>query len=532
MKRRLFSLLLTGAMLLSMCPPGLALEADTGSLCPHHTEHSYEVCGYVEAVEGQSCGFVCRICPVQALLDALPAPEDITPDNAEDAAARFAAIDEASETLTEEERAALDFTRYKAVMLALAALMDDTPTLLATESGITYLDWDDSQKKLVEKTYAGNAMAVDSSATTWGAADGKEHWYVVQEDETVTFDNRITVTGNVHLILADGSTLNAGKGINISQEGSNSLTIYAQSENESMGALIATGDTRWAGIKCSTGQALTINGGNVTAKGGTGCAGIGGGDGGTITINGGTVIATGGAFSAGIGGGDDHSGGAIIINGGTVEAIGVTGIGGGNSGSGGEITISGGSVTATGNTGIGGGGGGDGGKILIQGGATYVRAEGAYGAGIGGGSGARVSGAGGNITIEGGTVIATGGKNSAGIGGTSGMIGNGWDHAAGKGGTITITGGTVTATGGEGAPDIGGGNGTTGIADTDKIEIGPGATVKNGSGGEPNYGPAHGPDTSKWASDGSQHWHPCRIDNCTYATHVYEQENHTVDTQT
>ena len=58
MKRRLFSLLLTGAMLLSMCPPGLALEAEAGGLCPHHQEHSYEDCGYVEAVEGQPCGHV------------------------------------------------------------------------------------------------------------------------------------------------------------------------------------------------------------------------------------------------------------------------------------------------------------------------------------------------------------------------------------------------------------------------------------------------------------------------------------------
>ena len=60
MKRRLFSLLLTGAMLLSMCPPAAAAGPDgmTGGLCPHHQEHSYEVCGYVETVEGQPCGHV------------------------------------------------------------------------------------------------------------------------------------------------------------------------------------------------------------------------------------------------------------------------------------------------------------------------------------------------------------------------------------------------------------------------------------------------------------------------------------------
>lgn len=69
---------------------------------------------------------------VQALIDALPDPEGITLDNAGDAAARLAAIDEESETLTGKERAALDFARYEAVMLALAALMDDAPSFFTT----------------------------------------------------------------------------------------------------------------------------------------------------------------------------------------------------------------------------------------------------------------------------------------------------------------------------------------------------------------------------------------------------------------
>ena len=56
----------------------------------------------------------------------------------------------------------------------------------------------------------------------------------------------------------------------------------------------------------------------------------------------------------------------------------------------------------------------------------------------------------GNITIEGGTIIATGGTNSAAIGNAS--LGN--DNGAG---VITITGGKVTATGGKNAAAIGGG---------------------------------------------------------------------------
>ncbi|MBR6050634.1 MAG: InlB B-repeat-containing protein, partial [Clostridia bacterium] len=59
---------------------------------------------------------------------------------------------------------------------------------------------------------------------------------------------------------------------------------------------------------------------------------------------------------------------------------------------------------------------------------------------------------GGNIVIEGGTINATGGSNSAGIGAGNGM---------GSCGDITITGGRVTATGGDGGAGIGGGEGSS-----------------------------------------------------------------------
>ena len=122
MKRRLFSLLLCGAMLLSMCLPGLALEADTGGLCPHHQEHSFEDCCYMEAVEGQPCGYVCRICPVQAMLDALPNTQSVTPENRADVEAQLTAIDGARAGLTDEETEQLDISRYQAVVSTLSAL--------------------------------------------------------------------------------------------------------------------------------------------------------------------------------------------------------------------------------------------------------------------------------------------------------------------------------------------------------------------------------------------------------------------------
>ena len=113
-----------------------------------------------------------------------------------------------------------------------------------------------------------------------------------------------------------------------------------------------------------------------------------------------------------------------------------------------------GSLTATGgfnSAGIGGGYLGDGKNITITGG-TVTATGGSSGAGIGGGR----EGKGENITITGGTVNATGNEDGAGIGGGS----------SGSGENITITGGEVTASGGDNWDDsgagIGGGNGGDG----------------------------------------------------------------------
>ena len=80
------------------------------------------------------------------------------------------------------------------------------------------------------------------------------------------------------------------------------------------------------------------------------------------------------------------------------------------------------------------------------------------GAGIGGsGTGVELVGeAGGQITIDGGTIIASSDNGGAGIGGCGG---SGPGGIGGASGTITINGGHVTATGGNGGAGIGGGGG-------------------------------------------------------------------------
>ena len=235
-----------------------------------------------------------------------------------------------------------------------------------------------------------NATAISNSITELGT-DGNTTYYYVNGDITCT--SRITVNGNVHLILVDGKSLTANDGIYVPH--GSSLTIYGQSGNT--GTLTATGSTEGhSGIGGNENQHesasgdITINGGTINATGYNGGAGIGTGHNGdgsglTITINGGIITATGGACSgngagAGIGSGYQRNNGTIIIRGGKITANGATasgqwsaGIGAGSydyhGGNAGNITITGGQITATGggnNSGIGYGWNGSSGNISLS----------------------------------------------------------------------------------------------------------------------------------------------------------------------
>lgn len=321
-------------------------------------------------------------------------------------------------------------------------------------------------------------------------------WYVLKYNGE--FDQPLVVNGNVNLILMDGRTLKANKGIRIPS--GSSLTIYGQSTDESkMGRLIATGDENYAGIGGGSNEShgtIIINGGYIEAQGGYNASGIGGGKsgkGGIVTVNGGIVKATGGYNGAGIGGGNEGAGGTLTVNGGViigtdgetksysghVETKGGyngAGIGGGSKGAGGKLTVNDGYVEGNGNNygaGIGGGEDADGGTVTVNGG--YVEGNGDIcGAGIGGGD----EGSGGIFTINGGEVKATGGLYGAGIGG----------GYSGPGGKVTLAGGKVEANGGGHAAGIGGGYEDIGAA----VKIIGNCTVKAEAGSNAPRAIGHG----------------------------------------
>ena len=151
-----------------------------------------------------------------------------------------------------------------------------SPALRSTHAAVpvTYVDADGN-------TQTAQAIALDGTETSLGSK-GKETWYFVGLP-TVAFDHALNLNGNVHLILADGCTMNVTSNVNgIAVNGS--LTIYGQTDGT--GTLNATGN--FNGIYNHSGD-ITISGGRVTASGGG--AGIYT-DSGTITISGGRVTAT------------------------------------------------------------------------------------------------------------------------------------------------------------------------------------------------------------------------------------------------
>ena len=188
-------------------------------------------------------------------------------------------------------------------------------TLTVTGQGGTY-----SGAKTISFAVA-DGIPVTSDMTTL-----EDFAFVVNQD--VTISSRIQISGDVTLILGEGTTLTAPKGIELSQ--GNSLTINGP------GALTINGcDYNKSGIGAAQVGTLTINGGIINVISGRHGAGIGGDAnntvGGTIIINGGVVNASSHpeGWGAGIGGGRNfwERGacgvcGDIIINGGQVTAIG------------------------------------------------------------------------------------------------------------------------------------------------------------------------------------------------------------------
>lgn len=365
--KRVGAMLLCFTLIASTFPAGV-LAADDAALGQNVTNGS--LCTCTEPCTTESMNQECPVCGAAGA----------TPENC-------ALYEKADSTLEETGETNGDENPVLTQNNEPASLTAANDGIQPLASDISYIDADGTPKT------CASATEVNANSTTWNAG-----WYVVNSN--VTINDRVTVSGAVHLILADGYTLTANDGINVSGS-SNSLTIYGQSggtgtltaHTRAVNAAIGGNDNQECG-------SITINGGTIDAETGNSSAVIGSGwrgKGGNITINGGTITAKSYRESGtGIGSGpcavdDDKSildTMNITINGGNIEAIGSTycpGIGGGQNRKGCFIEINGGTIKATGGNNASGIGTGSAGQTTtrIKGGTVTATGSGS-GFGIGG----------------------------------------------------------------------------------------------------------------------------------------------------
>ena len=189
-----------------------------------------------------------------------------------------------------------------------------TPNYL---TAVTY--WDPVSQK--NETAVCNVILTKNNSAKYKTL--KDGWYAIEGNIAARKIWRITIMGDVNLILKDDCTFSVVKGISVNQ--GNTLTIWGQQEGN--GALTVSSPAGLnAGIGGDNGETagkIKINGGNISVKGGANAAGIGGGNGGgggTIIIAGGKVNAEGGINATGIGGGNGKGRANIRIRGGIVYA--------------------------------------------------------------------------------------------------------------------------------------------------------------------------------------------------------------------
>ena len=189
-----------------------------------------------------------------------------------------------------------------------------TPNYL---TAVTY--WDPVSQK--NETAVCNVILTKNNSAKYKTL--KDGWYAIEGNIAARKIWRITIMGDVNLILKDDCTFNVVQGIRVNQ--GNTLTIWGQQEGN--GALTVSSPAGLnAGIGGDNGETagkIKINGGNISVKGGANAAGIGGGNGGgggTIIITGGKVNAEGGINATGIGGGNGKGRANIRIRGGIVYA--------------------------------------------------------------------------------------------------------------------------------------------------------------------------------------------------------------------
>ena len=199
-----------------------------------------------------------------------------------------------------------------AKMVLMVALCAVGFAAFAEQPSVTYLDWDDVEKKMTNAVCTAYEVVTNDMDVLEA---GKTYVVMGSVSNSVGIAVEGTADNPTRLILCDGAKLVSTECFRVMAQGAttNALVICGQANGTGvleasssvgvMGAGIGGGGNQDCGI-------VTINGGTIVANGFTGgAAGIGGGrpvmdgpgSGGTVTINGGTVTAIGTTRAEGIG---------------------------------------------------------------------------------------------------------------------------------------------------------------------------------------------------------------------------------------
>lgn len=105
--------------------------------CPH--EHD-DTCGYAPASPGEPCAFACKICPVNDLVDKLPA--SLSADNSEQVQAQLDEIFELYDGLAVDEQEQVDLSPCVSLMDQIAELsagvLEDDPAVVEFQKNETF----------------------------------------------------------------------------------------------------------------------------------------------------------------------------------------------------------------------------------------------------------------------------------------------------------------------------------------------------------------------------------------------------------
>ena len=105
---------------------------------------------------------------------------------------------------------------------------DDSEQPLPPEpDGIPYVAWDDAQNKIVKKYLTEKIDTIGKASFSPDMMHGG--WYFVERDNVININLNLNILGDVHLILADGASLDV-QGTVDGQTGKENIYIYAQSE--------------------------------------------------------------------------------------------------------------------------------------------------------------------------------------------------------------------------------------------------------------------------------------------------------------